>query len=359
MVSFNRSKFLASMVFVTIFLTLSTLVTGRRLRGGSDPTIMKYGASYISADSDGSAIWIHQADSIEGLGAAEGKKIWSVDTAATKGLSDVWAPEIIRRDNITYIYFSAGEDNNHHMYYIEAGQPMSDYSQETKLDLPEDKWAIDGTLVAFESDLYFVWSGWESTGGGDQSLYICRMDSPTQAVGERHIISQPREIWERHDHPLINEGPQAIIDPDGNLHILYSCNGSWDERYCIADLRLRSGGDPTRAYDWYKSNGCLFGSNHEDLMPGWDRTVHVKGPGHHTFALPDGNALGSPDMALYIPFVFHGVDVQEKQYKWELRALYTGGFVWWANTTYFREACPACSKRLSSIGFSLKFFEDR
>lgn len=327
MISLSNGTLSTRLILMILLFMPSGSAVGRRLRGGSDPTIMKYGASYTSADSDGRAIWIDQADSIERLGAGHGKNIWSVDTATTKGLSEVWAPEVVRRDKTTYIYFSAGQNGNHRMYYIKAGQPMGDYSQETKLDLPDDKWATDGTLVAFESDLYFVWSGWESNGGRDQSLYICRMDCPTQANGKRYIISQPREIWERHDHPLINEGPEAIIDPDGKLHIVYSSNGSWDERYCIADLRLRPGGDPTRGYDWYKSDGCLSGSNQKDLMPGWDGTVYVKGPGHHTFALPDGNTLESPDIALHIPFVFHGVDSKEKQYKWELRALYTGGFV--------------------------------
>ncbi|MFD5801539.1 hypothetical protein [Streptomyces sp. NPDC127020] len=31
------------------------------------------------------------------------------------------------------------------------------------------------------------------------------------------------------------------------------------DRYGFADLRLWAGGDPTYVWDWYKSNGCLFG----------------------------------------------------------------------------------------------------
>src|SRR4051812_50046881 len=104
------------------------------------------------------------------------------------------------------------------------------------------------------------------------------MSSPTQPTGARHIISQPRESWETGDSPAINEGPEAVVDPNGQLHIVYSANGSWSDQYCLADLRLRAGGDPTHVWDWYKSNGCLFGSNPHTMMKGWPGTPFANGP---------------------------------------------------------------------------------
>ncbi len=101
------------------------------------------------------------------------------------------------------------------------------------------------------------------------------MSSPTTPTGARYVISQPRESWERVvGNPFINEGPEPVMDTR-QLHIAYSANGSWSDQYCLADLRLRAGGDPTHVWDWYKSNGCLFGSNRATMMPGWDPTLHV------------------------------------------------------------------------------------
>lgn len=74
------------------------------------------------------------------------------------------------------------------------------------------RWAIDGLLLTFEGQRYFVWSGWDSVSNNqEQNLYICRMNSPTEPTGGRYIISQPREKWEVNDRPLINEGPEAIV----------------------------------------------------------------------------------------------------------------------------------------------------
>ncbi|KAK4445724.1 glycosyl hydrolase [Podospora aff. communis PSN243] len=240
------------------------------------------------------------------------------------------------------------------MYVISADQPLGRYSSETKLALPDDQWAIDGLFFVFEGQGWFVWSGWESeTQNQEQTLYICRMDSPSQPVGPRFVISQPREPWEQGDNPRINEGPQAIVDPDGQLHIVYSANGSWDNKYCLADLRLRRGGDPTNVWDWYKSNGCLFGSHQDRMMKGWDATLFIDGPGHHTFALVDGEVHKSPGGSNHIPFMFHGVD-KGTPYSWGNRAWYTGSFVWWGKTTYSRANVPGEN---TNTGYSFKFFE--
>ena len=50
-------------------------------------------------------------------------------------------------------------------------------------------------------------------------------------------------------------------------------------------------------WDWYKSNGCLFGSDRATMMAGWEPTRYVNGPGHHTLVLLNGDIttyLASP-----------------------------------------------------------------
>ncbi|KAK0652571.1 putative alpha-N-arabinofuranosidase 2 [Cercophora newfieldiana] len=342
---------LLSLLF--LLLPLFSLTLAAKVRpNAADPSIIKVNNTFYSAESDGGAIWVRESTTLAGLGApnVRRQRVWS-DTA---NHGDVWAPEITTDLGRTYIHFSAGRDAAHRMYVISADAPLAPYSRETKLMLPGDQWAIDGIFFVYEGQGWFVWSGWESEARNqEQTLYICRMDSPSEPVGERHVISQPREPWEQGDNPRINEGPEAIVDPDGQLHIVYSANGSWDNKYCLADLRLKRGGDPRNVWDWYKSNGCLFGSHQDRMMEGWDATLAVDGPGHHTFALVDGEVHKSPGGKEHIEFMFHAVD-KGTPYRWENRGWYAGSFVWWGATTYRRANVPGEN---SNTGYSFKFFE--
>ncbi|CZS89811.1 uncharacterized protein RCO7_02426 [Rhynchosporium graminicola] len=347
--SFRRQSASLLLVVSAILFCLLDYTSAVKIRGGADPAIMKIGTTYYSAESaDG--IYVRAASSLEGLGAAnvQRQKVWD------NTIGDVWAPEITTDLGRTFIHFSAGKDAAHRMYVISADSPLGTYSAHQKLALPNDQWAIDGTFFVFQGEGWFVWSGWDSVSNNqEQNLYICRMDSPSRPVGERFIISQPRESWEQADRPLINEGAEAIIDPNGQLHIVYSANGSWDNNYCLADLRLRKGGNPRNVWDWYKSNGCLFGSHQNRMMSGWDATLYIDGPGHHTFALVDGDINKSPGGTSTIPFVFHGVQ-KGTQYSWENRAWFTGSFVWWSKTKYSRKNVPGDNV---NEGYSFKFFE--
>ncbi|ETS85232.1 hypothetical protein PFICI_03257 [Pestalotiopsis fici W106-1] len=350
MLPYSLAHYPTRMALMNILWMLLALCTSSRIRSGADPTIMNIGDLYYSADSSNGSIWVRKASSIQGLGSTSPQKVWS-DSA---GRGEVWAPEITTDAGRTYIYFSAGTSADHRMYVISADSPLATYSAEQKLALPDDAWAIDGTAFTFEGQRWFVWSGWEGSVNGEQSLYICRMNNATEPTGSRFIISQPRESWELGDSPTVNEGPEAIIDPNGQLHIVYSANGSWDNKYCLADLRLRKGGDPTYVWDWYKSNGCLFGSHQDRMMTGWDETLWIDGPGHHTFALTDGDISQSPSGVNHIPFAFHGVE-KGTDYSWANRAWFTGSYVWWSATTYNRSNVPGNE---SNTGFSFKFFED-
>ena len=331
----SRSATITLLVLAATLLTflVSPASAATKIRNGADPAIMKIGDTYYSAESAGGGIHVRRAKSLVGLGASdvERKQVW----ADTTNMGDVWAPEMSTDGGRTYIYFSAGRSAAHRMYAISAPTPYGDYSPATKVALPDDQWAIDGAAFTFSGQRWFVWSGWrdETTGGVEQNLYICRMSSPTQSTGPRFIISQPREPWEQGSgRPLINEGPQPIVDPDGRLHIAYSANGSWESKYCIADLRLRKGGDPTYVWDWYKSNGCLFGSRQVDMMKGWDATLQVDGPGHHSWVLADGVAgNGSiPNHTQRKEFAFHAVP-KGTPYAWDKREWYAGEYVWWGD----------------------------
>ncbi|MFI5837240.1 glycoside hydrolase family 43 protein [Micromonospora sp. NPDC051300] len=316
----------------------------------ADPSVIRVGGTYISVQSLGDGIAVRQAPSPDQLGGAAQRRVWS----DTRGRGGIWAPEIVLDGGRYYIYFALGAGSSRRMFVISSTSPDSGYTAEQKLALPDDRWAIDGSLFTFNGQRWFVWSGWAGDTNVEQNIYLARMSSPTTPVGARHVISQPREPWERVvGNPFINEGPEPIRDPNGQLHIVYSANGSWSDQYCLADLRLRAGGDPTYVWDWYKSNGCLFGSNRSTMMPGWDPTLYVDGPGHHSFVLLRGDIATSPPAGPRFPLMFHAVP-KGTPYNWSNRFWYTGTFCWWGNTTYRRANVPGPN---DDTGWSLKFFE--
>jgi GH43 family beta-xylosidase len=316
----------------------------------ADPSVIRVGGTYISVQSTGDGVAVRQAASTDQLAAAPQRRVWT----DTRGRGGVWAPEIVLDGGRYYIYFAIDPGAGRRMFVISSTAADSGYGAETQLALPDDKWAIDGSLFTFNGQRWFVWSGWAGDTNVEQNLYLARMSTPTTPTGPRYLISQPREPWERVvGNPFINESPEAIKDPDGQLHIVYSANGSWSEQYCLADLRLRAGGDPTYVWDWYKSNGCLFGSNRATMMTGWDPTLYVNGPGHHTFVLLNGDIATSPPPGPRFPLMFHAV-AKGTPYSWDNRHWYTGSFTWWGNVTYQRANVPGAT---TNTGWGLKFFE--
>ncbi|WP_211222327.1 family 43 glycosylhydrolase [Actinokineospora enzanensis] len=315
----------------------------------ADPSVMRVGSTYYSVESDGGSIYVRQASAPNGLGGAARGRIWS-----DPGMGEVWAPELVLVGGRYYVYFSAGSGNAHRMYVISSDRPTTGYGTHRKMPLPDDKWAVDGTAFTFENQLWFVWSGWEGDTNVEQNLYLVQMSDPATPTGPRARISQPREPWERRvGNPFINEAPAPIKDPNGQLHITYSANGSWSDQYCIADLRLRKGGDPTYVWDWYKSNGCQFGSVRDSIMDGWDPTLYVNGPGSHSFVLEKGDIDTSPPAGPMFPMMYHAVP-KGTPYSWANRLWHTGTFCWWGDSTYSRQNVPGAN---SDTGWGLKYFE--
>ncbi|WFE36349.1 FG-GAP-like repeat-containing protein [Micromonospora sp. WMMD975] len=323
---------------------------GRLFVRGADPSVIRVGNTYHSVESGGDGLYTRSAPSLAGLGDVPPRKIWS-----NPGLAELWAPQLVAVGGRYHIYFSAGAGAAHRMYVISSSAPTSGYGAHQKLSLPDDRWAIDGAPFTFDNQLWFVWSGWEGTTNVEQNLYLARMSNPTTVTGPRYRISQPRESWERVvGEPFVNEAPEPIVDPNGQLHIVYSANGSWSEQYCLGDLRLRKGGDPTYVWDWYKSNGCVLGSDAATMMSGSRALRNADGPGHHSFALPGGDARNGVPAGSRGRFLYHGVPAG-MTYKWDNRVWYEGAFTWWNAIPYARQNVPGATV---DTGYSLGMTED-
>ncbi|KAF1809528.1 Arabinanase/levansucrase/invertase [Eremomyces bilateralis CBS 781.70] len=215
----------------------------------------------------------------------------------------IWAPELHIVDGRWYIYVSCEnprEGNKSHRMYVIGGprsseDPCTGGSWEFLGPLRgmPNQWAIDGTVARINNQNYFIYSGWPlhnpSQSDNVQCLFIQRMTSPTETVGEPACICEPHEHWEKSDGKGINEGPQWFASPDGSWQgLAYSCAGSWTRDYKMNTLRY-TGGDPLNKSSWHKSPQPLIQARRHPPF----------GPGHGSFLRHDNGETLS---------VYHGTD---------------------------------------------------
>ena len=254
-------------------------------KSSRDPNVVYHNGKYyalFAGESD--TIGICSADTVEALGEAEVITVFSPELG-TPYSKQLWAPELHIIDGKCYIYVACddGDNHTHRMYVLanESEDPTKPYQLAGKIADPTDKWAIDGTIVSYKNESYFVWSGWEGDTNICQKLYIAKMKSPTELEGERYVISEPEYDFEKlgatgeEESPFINEGAFPVWF-DGELYLLYSAAGSWCEDYCITYLKL-TGDDILKRESWIKSEKPILSKN-----------ADIKGAGHPSVVDKDG-----------------------------------------------------------------------
>ncbi|HTL73047.1 MAG TPA: glycoside hydrolase family 43 protein [bacterium] len=249
-------------------------------RSGADPWVIRQGNDYFLVQSHRGQIAVTRAASPVDLGENPAITVWTPppDKPYSK---EVWAPELHYLKNKWYIYVAADDGNNdHHRIYVLEGSsqnPQDPFRFRGELKLPDDRWAIDGSVLTVSNRLYFIWSGWAGSSNVDQRIYLAELSDPLTVKGGRVCISVPQYDWEKRDGPpAVNEGPEAL-EHDGHLFIIYSAAASWADNYCLGQLTF-TGGDPLRAEAWIKKP-----------VPVFSRTQDVFGPGHCCFVKsPDG-----------------------------------------------------------------------
>jgi GH43 family beta-xylosidase len=242
----------------------------------ADPWVIFHDGYYYYCESrHQDTLWIRKARTLQDMSRDEGMMIWSAPAFGPNSKS-VWAPELHLIDGRWYIYYAAddGLNENHRMWVLEGltSDPSGPYRSRGCLETAG--WAIDGTILSLEDNLYFIWSGWPGKENGQQNLYIARMENPWTLASERVLLTRPEHTWEQVDMPIC-EGPQ-ILKNDGQVFLIYSASGSWTADYCLGLLEFE-GGDPLDASNWQK-RGCAFRPTDE-----------VWGLGHCSFVKsPDG-----------------------------------------------------------------------
>jgi GH43 family beta-xylosidase len=238
--------------------------TNPLLASGPDPWVVQKDTMYYYMNTLGDHLAIWPTSRMSGLGTAKPVTVWK-PPAGTGYSQELWAPELHLFDNKWYLYFAADDGNNanHRIYVLEndAADPTSPgWTLKGKLaDATADRWAIDASAFEYNGKRYLIWSGWADTVNVAQNIYIGLLVDPATLQGQRVLLSAPTLAWEKQGAPpAVNEGPEALVSPNGQLFLTYSASGCWTDGYCLGLLTLRAGGDPLNPADWSKSPQTVF-----------------------------------------------------------------------------------------------------
>ena len=281
--------------------------------GGCDPWVYLHEGSYYYCYSRGRGISVAKMSSLHTL-VPKGTAVFD-PPKWTEYSEELWAPELHYLNGEWYIYVAAsdGYSSNHRMFVLKStsDNPRGRYEMVGQITDPSNKWAIDGTVMELNGELYFLWSGWEGDKDGKQNLYIAHMSDPCTIDSERVMISTPEYNWETVEWPDVNEGP-TVLQHGGRTFVVYSASGSWGDYYCLGMLTL-TGEDPMDPASWTKESRPVFTR----------RTDVCYGPGHCSFSTAvDGSVW----------MIYHGNQVSDTG--WDGRS------VWIAPVTFDEDGTP-------------------
>lgn len=164
-----------------------------------------------------------------------------------------------------------------YVLYNDSNNPLIEYKNNGIIIDISNKWAIDGTILNYNNDLYFIWSGCDKNIHYKQEIFIAKMANPFEISSEKVLLSTPKYYWEKCggdgiNMAFINEGP-SILQIDGKTYLIYSASGCWCKDYCLGLLEL-IGDNPLSNKSWKKYDKPIFSS-----------TKKIIGPGHCSFTI--------------------------------------------------------------------------
>lgn len=242
-----------------------------------DPYVLYYNELYYYCFSRDDKIYISVAKSLEKLDTAQEIIVYK----NKEHLKNLWAPELHIINYKCYIYVACdnGINENHRMYvlYNNTNNPLTEYKNHGIISDESNKWAIDGTILNYKNELFFIWSGCNKDIHYKQEIFIAKMESPFKLKDKKYLISTPEYDWEKYggdgiNLAFINEGP-SIFKAENKIFLFYSASGCWDKNYSIGVLEL-IGNDPLKKRSWEKHKDPVFKS-----------TNKIIGPGHCSFTI--------------------------------------------------------------------------
>ncbi|WP_164849872.1 glycoside hydrolase family 43 protein [Mucilaginibacter limnophilus] len=251
----------------------------------ADPFVAQKDGNYYFLSTKGGNIAIAKTRAMSQLSLANETVVWT-PPENTDHSADLWAPELHFLSGKWYVYFAAaqrGVNDSNRMFVLEndsADPTQGNWIFKGRIfDSANDEWAIDGSILTIADKNYFIWSGWENANEKyKQYIYIAPMSNPWTLSGPRVKISSPTNDWERWEPDFlgagVNEGPIALQhDANSPVFIIFSASRYSSDNYCLAQIQLKTDGNPLDAEDWINKKQ-VFTKSEKNM---------VFGPGHNGF----------------------------------------------------------------------------
>ncbi len=245
----------------------------------ADPWLVHHDGYYYLTGTSHDYIAVTRAASLADLADADPVVVWR-DTDPTRNAM-LWAPELHLLDGAEgkrwYLYYTASDATDHlnhrmHVLVSTTDDPLGPFEYKARLntDPANEYYAIDGSPLQLPTgSLYLFWAGWPG-----HVLYVSRMSSPWQLVGERMYLRASG-----FGCADIREGP-VCLRRNGRVFLVYSACDTGTPDYRMGMLSADETDDLTDVRSWHQHPGPVFQS----------RADHgVFGPGHNGFFVsPDG-----------------------------------------------------------------------
>lgn len=202
---------------------------------------------------------------------------WCLTKGEVYGTSGFWAPDIIEKDGIFYMYYVANE----HLSVATSTSPVGPFTQTETQRVPihESPKEIDAHVFKDDDGQYYIYfvRFYDGNGNSGNNIWGAKLNSDMRSIDESTLtcLISPTESWET-DTAAVAEGP-FMLKKDGVYYLTYSGSHFQSISYGSGYATSTS---PLGTYTKYANNPIMQSNS----------LVH--GAGHHCVTeSPDGSEL--------------------------------------------------------------------
>jgi beta-xylosidase len=198
-------------------------------------------------------------------------KGWALVKDDVYGTSGFWAPDLIEKDGIFYMYYVANE----HLSVATSTSPLGPFKQTEAQQVPmHETKEIDAHVFKDDDGQYYIYFVRFNNGN---HIYGAKLNSDMRTMDESTIkcLISPQASWET-NKANVCEGP-FMLKKDGVYYLTYSGSHFESEMYGSGYATSNS---PLGTYSKYANNPIM------------QSNTLVHGAGHHGIAMsPDGKEM--------------------------------------------------------------------